>query len=158
MDKSTIPTRLARAIYYHDDTPLEYLPDATLPDQWLTRARSKRPDILYVIGSVLWNPGTKKPASAVKIGITSNLESRMQSIQVHFPAPCHLLNLTRFERWEDAVSVERRVHKDNAHLLIRGEWFWMTGEEAFGKIDTIRQNVGAAWEAMPANLKWPKAK
>jgi hypothetical protein len=69
-------------------------------------------DILYII----------KAGDAIKIGITSNFNSRIKSIQTGNPNKIIVLK-TYYEDRKNIEYLERKLHSINNHIRLNGEWF-----------------------------------
>ena len=58
--------------------------------------------------------------SAVKIGITNDVQSRMKKMQTNNPLPLRLVTMIAIP---EAANAERHIHQYCARYHIRGEWF-----------------------------------
>ena len=71
----------------------------------------KKPNYLYFIGTT----------DHIKIGITSNPDSRLRSLKTSCPIPCDYLAI--FECGEKARQFEHKIHEIFAPYRSHGEWF-----------------------------------
>jgi hypothetical protein len=69
---------------------------------------------VYIIGNV--------PNRLYKIGISTDVAKRLQTIQTGSPYPLTLIEVCECE---DPRSVEKELHKICAQFRIQGEWFKM---------------------------------
>ena len=70
---------------------------------------------------------------AIKVGITNNVEKRIETLQIGNPYKLRVLTLIPCESRTHAFEIERRIHKFFRRQNIRGEWFT-------GNIDMAKMN------------------
>jgi predicted GIY-YIG superfamily endonuclease len=70
---------------------------------------------------------------AIKVGITNNVEKRIETLQIGNPYELRVLSLIPCESRAHAFEIERRIHKFFRRQNIRGEWFT-------GNIDLKKMN------------------
>jgi phage regulator Rha-like protein len=87
--------------------------------------KKKMPDILYVI----------QVNEYVKIGVTRNLELRMQTIQTASP---YEINLCYQASLNKACYVEKKLHNIFKNNRIRGEWFKVHPSKVIEAIETLK--------------------
>jgi hypothetical protein len=73
---------------------------------------------LYVIAASDQGP--------VKLGISNDPERRVRQLQTGHAAPLYLFHSEPIEQ----AFLERRLHKDLAHVRTRGEWFDVSVSDA----------------------------
>lgn len=66
---------------------------------------------------------TTERDSAVKFGITEDIDRRMQNMQTANPEELALLSVVKFPNKATAAAYERRIHSLLSPDRIRGEWF-----------------------------------
>lgn len=113
--KSRIDERFSEKQKDHDLTPLPQ------------RRKHKRSSILYLIRESLTN--------ATKIGIASNLESRLSSLQT---GSVQELSVLAYFPIKGAKTQENHLHQRYAHKHVRGEWFDLSDDD----IETICNYLG----------------
>ena len=86
--------------------------------------RAKRLDQPYEASpSLLYFVTLDSPDRFVKIGITSNIATRISNAQANCPYPLKLLKVVT-----GAWHLERSLHKRFSNLHVSGEWFRLEGE------------------------------
>lgn len=60
----------------------------------------------------------------IKIGYTTNLQSRIDSFQLGCPDKLFYIGTILFPTKARAENVEKQLHKKFAHLRVQGEWFY----------------------------------
>lgn len=116
----------------HADDPLP----ESLPKPWSRRAAQNpsATDAVYVIG--------QPRASVVKIGVTSNLRSRLRGIQTGSPVPLSVL------WWHPAgYELETKLHERFRRLRLEGEWF------DFGSRDPVQSVLEAVRVLRPEDFR-----
>jgi len=73
-----------------------------------------------------------------KIGITTNINTRVATLQT---AHYHQLTLLHFVENECAAWIEARCHELLKHRRLRGEWFFMTREEAVSVVQKVTRQA-----------------
>lgn len=127
-------SRLLKEPYIKDciDDRLSEL-EKVLPEQVSSRVECRRSTYVYLI---------KADNGLIKIGIASDVNGRFINIDSMSPVPLSLL----FSFYnEDALRVERKLHKRFAAKRVKGEWFnlsrneidWIIGKYGDGINDTI---------------------
>lgn len=67
------------------------------------------------------------PDVYVKIGVARDIDRRMPELQLAWPVRLIVIG----KQWsDDAVALERDLHRRFAHLHVRGEWHRLTGDLA----------------------------
>lgn len=87
------------------------------------RLRRNRPQIVYFIHA--------PSASLIKIGRTSNIDSRLSSLRMASPAPLVLLGT-----FAGGVTEEAALHRRWSSIRRHGEWFKATSE-LFAEIEGV---------------------
>lgn len=75
----------------------------------------------YVYIIAVAKPG--EPLGPVKIGITSNVNSRFRNLQTACPYPLKLIHVFTAPNAECAVRVEEAFHTTQKRHRTKGEWF-----------------------------------
>jgi hypothetical protein len=65
----------------------------------------------------------------IKLGYSSDPRARLRELQVGSSSPLHLLYYESVES-SNARLLESQLHRDFAHLRVRGEWFRLSDSEA----------------------------
>ncbi len=102
-------------------------------------------NFLYLIGTV---------NGPVKVGVTTNLRSRLMSLQTGCHFRLDIFGLWPFQTAEQAKWHERAFHDENQDQRLKGEWFSM---DAFAAVDHIVGNLDVANHIRIANehpLRW----
>lgn len=60
---------------------------------------------------------------SVKVGVSSNPESRLKTLQTGCSKPLRLLVSIPFDSRKEAFALEKQLHEKYDHLRCRGEWF-----------------------------------
>jgi predicted GIY-YIG superfamily endonuclease len=60
---------------------------------------------------------------SIKIGVSSDPEKRLKTMQTGTSKQLRLLISVPFESRSEAFAIERELHSKYAHLRTRGEWF-----------------------------------
>lgn len=81
---------------------------------------------LYVVG---------REEGPVKVGISTNVLSRMRALQTGCPFKLELLAMFRFDTREDAASQESFFHECYADVRTSGEWFRIEADLAIEGVD-----------------------
>lgn len=71
----------------------------------------------------------------VKVGITSNLLSRLRSLQNGSASKLDLIWVFTAHRRQEALDLERWFHENHVGCRLEGEWFNITAEEAAESLD-----------------------
>lgn len=71
-----------------------------------------------------------------KIGSTSNLESRLRTLQASSPCP-----LTVVMQGPGSFHLERALHRQFAHRRAHGEWFELTKPD----LKELRRRLNGGW-------------
>lgn len=69
----------------------------------------------------------------LKIGITNNIESRTKQVQTGCPVMIYLVTYIEVDNRENALQIEKHLHKQLKHLNTYGEWFYLFKQ----KVDKI---------------------
>lgn len=77
----------------------------------LDQCFEKSPELLYFMLM-------DGPEKFVKIGIASDITTRLSNLQAASPYPISLMKMV-----DGAWHLEKSLHKRFAHLHVRGEWF-----------------------------------
>lgn len=114
-----------------------------------------QPCYLYIMSTV----GKAGDCSPVKIGIASNPEKRLASIQTACPNPIRMETFFGPMDRELARAIEREVHSFSAKRRLHGEWFDFEPAEAVHYVaavirvilseDTAEEILGDYREARP---------
>jgi hypothetical protein len=83
--------------------------------------------------SVVYFIQTTAPNRLIKVGVTTDLRTRLQELQTAQPYPLNVLYSMR-----GGITMERDIHRVFAHLRVQGEWF-SPGPELMAYIDGIRR-------------------
>lgn len=89
-----------------------------------------KPTIFYLIGQR--NGDYILPYC--KVGIATDMKSRLSGINVGTPFECFVHSETRLRERSEALAVERSVLDDFSSIRVRGEWLAGTPQEVHGKI------------------------
>jgi hypothetical protein len=84
-------------------------------------------EYLYVIG---------RKKGPIKVGVSSNPQSRLKSIQTGCAFPIKNLFQVRMLNRDQALGQERAFHEIHAGQRLHGEWFDMDAELAIESIET----------------------
>lgn len=72
----------------------------------------------------------------VKVGITTNLDSRLRSLQNGSATKLELIWVYTAEDRDEALKMERSFHECHNNIRLEGEWFNITAELAFESLKT----------------------
>ena len=85
---------------------------------------------------------SKKPDAPVKIGFTSNINSRLVSLQTACPYPLHVIDIIDCKDKEQAVKLEAFLHRYMQAFRLEGEWFnWEKAGKLLNKALTTFCNM-----------------
>ncbi len=87
----------------------------------------------------------------VKIGITSQIVTRVQSLQHNHWARLELVHVHGTTTRDEAAAIESLAHAQLSQFWVRGEWFMVSVEEAVRAI-----NEGAARAQNGERVKFDK--
>jgi len=105
--------QLVRKIGLAEDATTERLYHACRIFQaWATQCSDRKEQVSYV-----YLIGCKKN-NTMKIGFSNNPQKRLQGLQVSSPHPLSILATIK-----GGQPLERKLHKEFAHLKLSGEWF-----------------------------------
>jgi hypothetical protein len=97
------------------------------------RALQDQPCFIYVLATI----GKAGNCSPVKIGIASNPEKRLASIQTACPNPIRVQTFFGPMDRGLARAIEQEVHKFSAKRKLHGEWFDHDPAEAAGLVEDV---------------------
>lgn len=92
-----------------------------------------QPCFIYVLATI----GKAGNCSPVKIGIASNPEKRLASIQTACPNPIRLQTFFGPMDRDLARAIEHEVHHYSAKRKLHGEWFDHDPAEAVGLVEDV---------------------
>lgn len=97
----------------------------------------KVPCYIYILATI----GKAGDCSPVKIGIASNPEKRLASIQTACPNPIRMQTFIGPMDRELARAIEREVHSFSAKRRLHGEWFDFEPAEAVHYVRAVIRTI-----------------
>jgi hypothetical protein len=116
------------------------VPEPSLHDLNNLSWGERKTTFVYLIG---------RPEGPVKVGITTNLLSRLRSLQTGAPFPLELLYVATFQSADKARLIEADFCKVCSEQRLEGEWFDMDFSQAAEGLDT-----GIEWSTHTSEALW----
>lgn len=101
------------------------------------RPRSELPSFVYVLATI----GAAGNCSPVKIGLATNPERRLASIQTACPSPIRIETYFGPMHREIARYIEQQAHRLYAKHKLHGEWFDVPPLEAAGLVEDLIREI-----------------
>lgn len=87
---------------------------------------------VYIIAKVVDQDADCKYGSPVKVGLTSNIRNRLDTIQTSTPFKVEIFQAFAFPDRDIARALEQAFHQVMKGKRLHGEWFDMTPQRATG--------------------------